>query len=536
MLAEDGRFEAGDTDCGVPLTEQQYQELCRLCDEILLEPDAAPARLAIPFLHVVREHPVFLEEYEELFGQAPGPKNGKELREPENAPARLWRVLHRGLRLIQECSQFRTPRWHDSGNLARNVDFLIVSHLVNRGSIGQENDFYYGGLPEELQRRGHSVVVALIDQVGAASARAARAWRGPVPRAIIPARQGLLVTLAELGRLARERRALQAGANRLSPGLRSRILRKAAHRATSVSAVVAALIGESIGRLAGRIQARIVVMTYEGHAWERVAMRSVRRHNAHAVCVGYNHAGVFRLQHAMRRPLAADCNPDRVLVAGERSLRLLAGSPGLRGTPLGVLGSDRGVASAQTDPIPAFPESFEGVRPTCLVLPEGIVSECLRLMRFSLRSARSNPGIRFLWRLHPVLDYDHLLGIEPDFGALPDNIEVSERSLDNDIILSQWALYRGTTAVFKAVAGGLRPIYYGAKEELTIDPLFELRGWRKVVGDLDEFNSVINADMRQPPRRGDSEFQEALAYCVSHYAPFDAGILEDLKVARDEAS
>ena len=38
----------------------QYLALCEACDRVLLAPDATIERVAVPWLHVIREHPVFL--------------------------------------------------------------------------------------------------------------------------------------------------------------------------------------------------------------------------------------------------------------------------------------------------------------------------------------------------------------------------------------------------------------------------------------------------------------------------------------------
>ena len=49
------------------MNEEQYQELCNLCDKTLLAQDSKIERVANPWLHVIREHPVFLKNYIELF-------------------------------------------------------------------------------------------------------------------------------------------------------------------------------------------------------------------------------------------------------------------------------------------------------------------------------------------------------------------------------------------------------------------------------------------------------------------------------------
>ena len=48
------------------MTKKQYFTIIRLTDEILQCDDTSSA-IVIPWLHVIREHPVFLKEYEKVF-------------------------------------------------------------------------------------------------------------------------------------------------------------------------------------------------------------------------------------------------------------------------------------------------------------------------------------------------------------------------------------------------------------------------------------------------------------------------------------
>ena len=47
------------------MTEDEYKKLCSMCDSILLDDSSALERIAIPWLNVIREHPVFLKQYED---------------------------------------------------------------------------------------------------------------------------------------------------------------------------------------------------------------------------------------------------------------------------------------------------------------------------------------------------------------------------------------------------------------------------------------------------------------------------------------
>jgi hypothetical protein len=47
----------------VTLSAGQYLSLCEACDRVLLGSDATIERVAVPWLHVIREHSVFLQNY-----------------------------------------------------------------------------------------------------------------------------------------------------------------------------------------------------------------------------------------------------------------------------------------------------------------------------------------------------------------------------------------------------------------------------------------------------------------------------------------
>ena len=110
--------------------------------------------------------------------------------------------------------------------------------------------------------------------------------------------------------------------------------------------------------------------------------------------------------------------------------------------------------------------------PSLLVLPEGIIQECLLLFTFSLRCAFINPNVIFRWRTHPLISLKSVLQIISRDHQLPSNVVVSESSFESDICSSQYCLYRGSTAVVTAASSGLIPIHYQTSDFPDTDPLF----------------------------------------------------------------
>ena len=75
---------------------------------------------------------------------------------------------------------------------------------------------------------------------------------------------------------------------------------------------------------------------------------------------------------------------------------------------------------------------------------------------------------------------------------IPKNIKLSTDNLDNDINRSQYALYRGSTTIFFALARGLKPIYYQLQNEMNIDPLYSVNNRTHEINSLESMNKLVN--------------------------------------------
>ena len=61
------------------LDEEQYRLLCETCDRVLLARDATTECIAMPWLHVIRGHPMLATNYAELFESGQGMRqSGRE--------------------------------------------------------------------------------------------------------------------------------------------------------------------------------------------------------------------------------------------------------------------------------------------------------------------------------------------------------------------------------------------------------------------------------------------------------------------------
>jgi len=504
------------------LNEEQYRSLCEACDRVLLAPDSTLERVAIPWLHVIREHPVFLANYVDLFEPARG---GKAI---IRTCLRVIRNMAGWYRQIGRSLRTGVQPWYGPEDIPSGIDVLFVSHLLNPSQAGQAEDFYFGELPNQLIARGHTVVIALINHSDQAAPYLADKWKGSsVPRVILSVSLRFCEELSLHRRLKKESFRLKKLANKEVFGLARRILARASKEGLASRSLTNMRMFSQIGLLTAKLQPKAIVVTHEGHAWERIAFAAARgiRQNVH--CIGYQHTALFRLQHAIRRNLTREYNPDEILTAGIVGKAQLESAPGLNGVPISVMGSNRSFKGATINGAHTThsAQAEHTVNSACLVLPEGIASECHLLFEFSLMCAQASPEIQFVWRLHPLMTHESLAAENPRLRNLPKNILLSKATLEEDIARCCWALYRGTTAVIQAVAAGLRPIYLQLPGEMTIDPLYELRDWRVEVATISAFQRVIDNDISSNLKKIETGIESAKRYCEDFFVPFDCNAL-----------
>ena len=492
------------------MTEEQYIEICAICDSVLLAPDSTIERVAIPWLHPIREHPVFLLNYSEVLTEE------RPLLEIKRRGAEFLRNAAYRIRQLGRAMAVRGESWSASCELPKKIDVLIISHFLNASQAGGQ-DFYFGALPEELSRMGYTVLVALLNHSSESGSALIGRWTPEMaPRVVFSNSLGILAEASLDRKLKAESARLRRLAQTKCEGLGRRVVLRAAREARFGQARTTRRLGIQIGALVSYCQPRAVVVLHEGHAWERIAFAAAREAHPGVRCIGYQHATLFRLQHAVRRNLGGRYDPEHVLTSGSLGGRLLGEAKGLKGLTTSVLGSNRGFSGKG-----APWASDKAAAGRCLVLPEGIVSECQLLFEFSIRCAELCPEIEFIWRLHPLVTFESVQAGNSKLRNLPPNIRRSVATFDADLAGCNWALYRGTTAVVRAVGAGLRPVYLRIPGEMTIDPLYELEGWKASVEKPDDFKKLVAIEVATPQAGPGATGAELVRdYCQRMFEPF----------------
>jgi hypothetical protein len=214
--------------------------------------------------------------------------------------------------------------------------------------------------------------------------------------------------------------------------------------------------------------------------------------------------------------LKSQFNPETIFTSGIISARQLKNLPVFKSTNIQVLGSTRSMENARFI-------SRKDVEWCCIVLPEGIMSECITLLSFALKCALRLPSVNFILRLHPLITFSKLGDEWPELLKLPRNIVFSVAPLEHDMSRANIALYRGSTTIVKAVRFSLMPIYLELPGEMSIDPLFEISEGVMRVGDIDDFSNIVSH--KDPSKVLPTSDSEIAGYCKNFYTPFDISII-----------
>jgi hypothetical protein len=474
------------------MTEDQYRDIAVACDRLLRADDTSLARVAIPVLHVINEHPAHLAQYAPILNPVlagePAPAGG---------PARIAARAGRGLLRSRIAPSTVLHQLRELGH----VDVLIVSQATNRALTGGQDDFYFGALQRMLRERGATSAVVLASRLPVTPASEAAIWRRCL------AARWQLRRLAQASPETLEGRLAELASRHALSGVTAANLRLHAGMTTVCKILTPA----------------IVITTCEGVAAERLIWHAGRLCAPNTICVGYQHTRLLERAHAIRRALRApglDCDPDVILTLGQIPHDALAASPDLGATKLILYGSHRRALSL------ARPVSFADRARRCLVLPDADARECSILFQFAFACARLCPELVFTLRPHPMISVSTLRARHAWLREPPPNISFSmNKPLAEECAQARYCLYRGSSAVIHAVLAGVKPYYLARSREINFDPLHGLGEWRETVSSPEGFEACARLADAGPE---DTAAARARSYCDRYVSRVRPEALDEL--------
>ena len=478
------------------MIKARYQELCKIFD-FVLEKIPTPEVTANNYLHVPNLDPESLAKYNTS-------KIGKLLLSIKFRLIAFFRILH---------SICNRKFYYTTQNNVQS-DILFVSHITNNQQMFQENDVYFGDLPDQLFKQGIKSSIALVMHDKTGSQKVHNNWVGrKVPRFVLSSSLNFISEIMIYLRQRKSQKKLHSILKDLK--IDKTLAQDILQHHLSNDTINALRIAFQVAEITKKIGPKIVITTFEGHAWERLVYYYVRKVNPSIKCLGYQHAAVFKHQHAISRLLRKEYNPNVILTSGLVAKEILQKSLEFKNIKVICIGSPKYCVSSLV----------VSKKNCCLVVPEGIVSECLLLFKLSLDYARKYPNQKFIWRLHPLIDFERLKKYSNSFKKIPKNICLSDDNLKKDIHKCDSVLYRGSTTVVNAINAGLKPIYLKQNvEDLSIDPIFQQRQGKEVVENQIDLNIALNKKFNLKDKKALQEFAK-IFYCAFDIKALKGAIL-----------
>lgn len=480
------------------MTESEYKSLCAACDQILSK---LPKAIAVPWLHVIREHPTSLKIYSNFF------------RKKETPNFFFWiYLIGRALRLIATQlirvtlkGGISSPRFY-SNQIEKKLDVLYISHLLSSSQIRSENDAYYGPIPSITHENGYKSGIVYIDHGALASIKNILSFNKDKNIFILPSVSNFKTELKILyTAFDISISLLQA---RFNHRFDTKIIREAMLEALTPETCNAIRIQTQMDAIIEEASPNKIVLTWEGHAWERLVSALTKTKDRNIRCIAYQHAIISRLQHSSRRSLGTIYDPDLIWASGSLGKKMISRGSLRPIEGIQIIGSNRANPNISEERKKKIDEI------SILVVPEGLIDECRTLFTYALQCAKEDTELNFIWRLHPSLSFRILKVDFPEFGNLPENITLSNDSLDEDIQRSSHVLYRGSTAVIPALTRRIRPIYLKIPDEMTIDPLDELYKWKITI----PITTLIKRANINKDESSEKDIEDAVAFGHTIYS------------------
>jgi len=217
-----------------------------------------------------------------------------------------------------------------------------------------------------------------------------------------------------------------------------------------------------------------IFLTLEGYAWEKLLCYKLRKLDEKIKIYGYYFSIISKYQFFPFEKINRTFSPDFILTPGEIAKKKFISKNHNKDKIINI-GTYKN-----------YKYKFHNkLNLKCLILAESSIDELEFLIQFSDDICKKYSSVNFILRPHPdafqKFDKNYLKYILKN-----KNITLSKNTLLNDIKNCSTILYRSSGSAVQAAMMGSYPIYLKKKNELSIDPLYEINKLKlSVYSDLD---------------------------------------------------
>ena len=191
----------------------------------------------------------------------------------------------------------------------------------------------------------------------------------------------------------------------------------------------------------------MVLITFEGHAWERVLIKALKDMNNNLKIGAYQFSSTTKYQHSIFRKLKKNYNPDIIFTSGKITNEKFNKK---FNTNIKIIGSNKFF-------------KIRKIRKTkkhkvFLFLPEAFFSETLVLYDYAVKCAKIYPDTKFVFKCHPMMN--KFLDNNKELK----NLRISKKDIKQELSKSDYTIFRDSASIYQAVLNGSIPIYLKKKK------------------------------------------------------------------------
>ena len=442
----------------------EFSKLCKYCDNIILSDINSELTLSYSKLHVIKNHPEFNNEY---FLEKSIKKKSKYVKTNF-----FFGILRYVKSFFNEDKNF-----YFKSKKEKKIQCLVISSLINLRHLNHDEDFYYGSLLQQLKKKNIELKLILRNDTNLSSKKVYKKLK---KNKIILSKRTLIIYEIYF--------IILAFCTYLKFNL---FVKKFNYKKKKINFFSLRSFGYIVSNLRQSLQIeklvkifkpRFLIITFEGHAWERLVIKRLKKFENIKI-FAYQFSAVTKNHHSLFRSINTDLDPDCILTTGNNTYNMFSKK---YNCPIKIIGSKK---SLKRNLNINFRRNMKKTKNSILILPEAYISESRSLLNFCIKISEIYKHYKFYLRLHPMIHFDQ---IDVDIKKY-NNIEVSNVSLEEDFKRTSVFIYRGSASAIEASAYGLIPIYYGPYNFANVNPLFQVLSRKSYITDPKKFENLINS-------------------------------------------
>lgn len=364
----------------------------------------------------------------------------------------------------------------------KNKDYLFVSHFINPKHLNE--DYYFKNI--FFKDIENNSLILIRNHTNIKEVKITKLFHNSkIPRIIMPRGVFLTTTAIFLINLFFSYFYILVKFFQLKDNTQKKILKKFIKIENISKTIINYHYYYTLKKIIKFHNPKKIIFTYEGHTWERYIVRAARDSKKDIKCIAYQFSVILKNQNMLTAKFGRQYDPDKICVTGNFGIKYF---------------NDRSIKTINIGHYIGKKNNFnhkkKKINKNCLVMPEGIISECKIMLDFILDVRKKFKDINFIIRFHDQFDFEYFKKNHQKYDNISE-IVISQNTIEDDLKKCSYCLYRGTTGIFQAINSGLIPIYYNYMSNFNIDPLNLLTNQIKYVKTSNDLGNYVYSNTNQ---------------------------------------